>query len=75
MLVVKFFVPQQILIMPCPCHLSVFMILQNTVVTLKIQHYGSDLFCACYSFIMASFVLWNLMIASANSETNLTCQR
>ncbi|KAF2985213.1 hypothetical protein EK904_007527 [Melospiza melodia maxima] len=33
------FALRRLLIMPCPCDLSVFTILQNTLVTLKIQHY------------------------------------
>lgn len=37
----------RLLILPCLCDLSVFMILQNTVVTLKIQHYTVSFFCAC----------------------------
>lgn len=35
----KFLSLSRLLIMPCPCDLSVFTILQDTVVTLKIQHY------------------------------------
>lgn len=69
-MVVKVFILQQILIMPCPCDLSVFMSLQNTVVTLKIQHY------AVTFFVLVILEQKMILCVPTNNvcwEANVTC--